>query len=289
MRGRPWKLIKAADIAPEYIFDLFGNSSLNFLPWMPIVDDETLPLAPLDAFKKGVHNKLPTIISSTRNETIGFIPTLAMKAFKKGPLSSMAYSEALSAQYMTRASQIKKSYASFSDTAQTPQGTDLLGVVTTDSMVTCYTRYVAHVLSQHAPSFLSTFHVAPHSSEMDIDKYCVTGEPFGASCHAGDVGFFIPISDRMAERSKVGYANKQERNFAQLYTAAIIGFGAAQDGPFTAYNASADVSMSWGLDGPVKTVGYHKAHCDMFESLGFADHPWGSGDTPKDSPLPILI
>merc|ERR1712083_1155985 len=104
---------------------------------------------------------------------------------------------------------------------------------------------MAHVLSQHAPTFLSTFLVEPHKSEMNINKVCVTGEPSGASCHAGDVAFFLPVSDRMAQRSGVNYANEQEKTFAHSYTAAIIGFGSGQDGPFAAYSPSDDVSMSW--------------------------------------------
>merc|ERR1712083_606427 len=113
--------------------------------------------------------------------------------------------------------------------------------------MTCYARYMAHLLSQHAPTYLSTFLVAPHASEMNIDKVCVTGEPGGASCHAGDVAFFLPITDRMAERTGINYANKGEQSFAQSYTQAIVNFGAGiEEGnsPFVAYNASSDTSVA---------------------------------------------
>merc|ERR1712217_741067 len=116
------------------------------------------------------------------------------------------------------------------------------------------------------------------------------GEPDGASCHAGDVGFFLPIKERMAERSGVNYANKAESRFADQYTAALIAFGSGDTSAWAPYNASADISMAWNLDGGVQTKGYHKSHCDMFESFGFAQNPWGSGPLPTaDSALTIIV
>merc|ERR1719291_1425903 len=74
MRGRPWEALMLADIVPEYLFDLKGNGSLNFLPWVPVVDGVSLTQNPTDAFKSGTYNKVPAIISTTRNETLAFIP-----------------------------------------------------------------------------------------------------------------------------------------------------------------------------------------------------------------------
>jgi len=285
MKRCPWKLLMAADIAPDYLFHLNGNSSLNFLPWVPIVDGETLKMTPMHAFKTGTHNKVPTIVSTTRNETLAFVPSIIMY-LADFPL---AYNALLDAEYKTKAKLIKKHYAEASDTRDMRQGANLAGIVLTDSLMTCYARYMAHLLSQHAPTYLSTFLVNPHESEMDVNKVCVAGEPGGASCHAGDISFFLPVSDRMAQRSGVNYANSQEKKFAHSYTSTLIKFGSGQEGPFTAYNASLDISVSWDLEGPVKTVGYHEAHCNMFESLGFADNPWGSSGVPIDKELPILV
>merc|ERR1712187_586771 len=97
------------------------------------------------------------------------------------------------------------------------RGSNLAGIITTDSMMTCYARYISTLLSQHAATSLSTFLVPPHSAEMNIDRECVSGDPGGASCHAGDIGFFLPISDRMAQRTGVNYANEEEHKFAQKY------------------------------------------------------------------------
>merc|ERR1712050_34814 len=285
MKGRPWELLMAADIAPEYIFDLNGKTSLNFLPWVPVVDGQVLTTDPLDAFKAGTHNKVPTIVSTTRNETLAFVPSVIMHLAN----NPVAYHVAMNSEYKSRAEQIKTHYAEASDTQHMWQGTNLLGVVTTDSLMTCYARYMAHLLSGHAPTFLSTFLVEPHSSEMNINSVCVNGEPDGASCHAGDVAYFLPISSRMASRSGVNYANDEEMKFAHSYTAAILAFGIGQAGPFEMYNASGDVSVSWDLDGPAKTVGYHKAHCDMFESLGFAENPWGSSGAPTTNQMPVVV
>jgi len=285
MRGRPWEALMLADIVPEYLFDLKGNGSLNFLPWVPVVDGVSLTENPTDAFKAGVHNKVPTIISTTRNETMAFIPTEILRLLN----NPVAYYEAMNGAYMSRARQIRDHYANSPDTKHMWKGTYLAGIVTTDSLMTCYARYIANLLSQHAPTSLSTFLLPPHASEMNIDKECVLGGPDGASCHAGDIGFFLPISDRMAARTGINYANEAERSFAVKYTSAIIAFGYGQESPFTNYNASVDVSTSWRLDGPTGTVGYHKAHCDMFESLGFPSNPWGSGTALEMEQMSIVV
>jgi len=274
-----------ADIAPEYLFDLKGNGSLNFLPWVPVVDGVSLTANPTDAFKAGTHNKVPAIISTTRNETLAFIPTEIMKLAN----NPVAYYAAINGAYMSRAKPILTHYGSSSDTRHMWKGTYLAGVITTDSLMTCYARYITSLLSQHAPTSLSTFLVPPHASEMNIDKECVLGGPDGASCHAGDVGFFLPISTRMAARTGVKYANKAESKFAQEYTSAIIAFGYGQETPFAMYNSSVDASTSWDLHGPSRNVSYHKGHCDMFESLGFPSNPWGSGSVPQVEQTSIMV
>lgn len=286
MRSRSWELLKLADIAPEYLFNLQNSCPEcdNWLPWMPVVDGKTLPMSPVDAIRRGVHNKVPTIVSTTRNETLAFVPTALMKIAD----NPVAYEEAMSILFKDRAAQIKSHYRASPDTARMRRGADLVGVITTDAMMTCYSRYMVRLLSQHARAYLSTFMIAPHSSEMHLNNVCVRGPPDGATCHASDVAYMLPSSARMAERTKITYASQAEERLAQEYTAALIGFASGQDGPFEAYSSATDMSTSWHVAGPNMTAGYHQSHCDFLESLGFKENPWGS-EIGANTGIPMLV
>ncbi len=172
-------------------------------------------------------------------------------------------------------------YASTADTAEIPRGARLLGVASTDSLMTCYARRLAKLLSPHAPTYLSTFLYAPHASEMAVDALCVAGGPDGASCHAGDVAYLFPQSARMSARSGIAYQGG-EASFALTYSRSVVAFAAGALHPFVPYEAGADVSTAWNITGPTTARSYHGSHCDFFESAGFPSHPWGEdGEAPE--------
>merc|ERR1719277_2625994 len=142
-------------------------------------------------------------------------------------------------------------------------------------MITCYSRYVTKLLSAYAPAFLSTFLLPPTASEMATDHICISGPPDGAACHAGDISFFMLSSDRMIQRTGVGYASQREADLAEEYTGSFINFSHGLEGPFETYSNSSDASVTFDLEGWDRTAGYHKSHCDFLESIGFPEAPWG--------------
>jgi hypothetical protein len=240
-----------------------------------------------------------------RNETLAFLPTLIEKVGD----NALAYELLMDALYKDRASAVKEvaplthvsplhtrapvlvqhvsrdlfaqHYASTADTAEIPRGARLLGVASTDSLMTCYARRLAKLLSPHAPTYLSTFLYAPHASEMAVDALCVAGGPDGASCHAGDVAYLFPQSARMSARSGIAYQGG-EASFALTYSRSVVAFAAGALHPFVPYEAGADVSTAWNITGPTTARSYHGSHCDFFESAGFPSHPWGEdGEAPE--------
>lgn len=274
MRSRSAIELKLADIVPEYIFHLMNPcyECDNILAWLPVVDGKILPMSPVEAFRLGLHNKVPTLISTVRNETLAFVPTLLRTVAN----NSLGYRLTMKVLFRDRALAVERHYAVSSDTAQIQDRSLLAGWASTDALMTCYSRYLVKVLSQYAPTFLSTFMLAPHSSEMHVDQICVLGPPDGATCHAGDIAYFLPASARMTRRTGVGYKNKQEAQFAQMYTAALIDFVYGKRTDYLDYANSSDVGVSWDVGGLGRTVEYHKAHCDFLESIGFVDAPWGA-------------
>jgi len=273
MRSRPALALKLADVAPEYIFHVLSpcDECDNILAWLPIIDGKTLPMTPLEAFRLGSYNKVPTIISTVRNETLAFVPTLLRRLAD----NSLGYKLAMKVLFRDRAPEVEQHYSTSPDTTKITDKSLLAGWASTDALMTCYSRYLVKLLSLHAPSFLSTFMLAPHSSEMGVDHICVQGPPNGATCHASDIAYFLPASARMTQRCGVGYKSKQEAEVAQNYTKALVKFAYGERDHFLEYANSSDLGVSWDLDGQGKTVRYHKSHCDFLESIGFIDAPWG--------------
>eukprot|EP00931_Biecheleriopsis_adriatica_P045980 TRINITY_DN26370_c0_g1_i2.p1 TRINITY_DN26370_c0_g1~~TRINITY_DN26370_c0_g1_i2.p1 ORF type:complete len:558 (-),score=62.59 TRINITY_DN26370_c0_g1_i2:104-1756(-) len=280
LRARPARALKAADVVPEYL-NLEGTclGCVNFLPWLPLVDGTILPQSPLDTIRSGKHSKVPVIVSTVRNETLAFVPTALLKLADD---SRATYRLAMQLAFKSRAAEIERHYASTPDTAHMGETAPalLMGVASTDALMICYARYLIRSLAQHAPAFLSTFMHPPHSSEMHADQVCVQGPPHGATCHAADVTYQLPPSARMTQRTNIGFQGDGEAKLAQQYTSAIIAFASGNaDVPFMQYSNSSDVGTSWDLNGPGKTDGYHKEHCDFLESLGFPESPWGAGNS----------
>jgi len=283
LRSKPWRLLKLADIAPEYLVHWRRPcpDCDNFLPWLPVVDGRVLPVSPLRAFRAGEHARVPTILSSTRNETLAFTPRLLMRLAD----NRLAYELLTSVLFKDRAAEVRQHYARAPDTARTRDGSALLGVVSTDALVTCYVRYAARLLSRHGPAFLSTFLAAPQASEMHLNSLCVLGPPRGATCHAADIAYLLPVSKRMANRTGVDYRSDAEARLASQYAAAVVGFAAGASGPFEPYAAAGDAGVAWDFGGPGRALGYHAGHCDFLESIGFAEVPWGGLAAPASDVL----
>jgi carboxylesterase type B len=281
LRSRPAHVLSLADIVPEYLFHVTGPCPEcdNFLPWLPVVDGVSLPRSPPAAIRLGEHHRVPTIVSTMRNETLAFLPTLLEKVGD----NELAFELLMNALYKDRAPAVKEHYARAVDTAGMRRGVSLLGVASTDSLMTCYARRLAQLLSAHGPTYLSTFLYAPHGSEMNADALCVEGGPNGAACHAGDVAYILPQSARMSARSGIAY-QAGEASFALTYSRSVVAFATDAPHPFVPYAAAADVSTAWDISGATTASSYHGPHCDFFDGAGFPSHPWGEGEDGNAAP-----
>ncbi|CAK9118105.1 unnamed protein product [Durusdinium trenchii] len=279
LQDRPAKALRDVDVVPEYLrhFTAPCPECANVLAWLPIIDSETLPMNPLVAIERGLHNRVPTIISTVTNETLAFVPTLLMRMGN----NRLSYEKVLAVLFDDRALKIQDHYARSPDTSRMSWA-ERAGVVTTDALMTCYARYAAQALSLFGQAYLSTFMVQPHSSQMHKDKICIQGPPDGATCHASDIAYQIPASKRMSLRTQVGYVNDKELNFSTLYAASIIDFASGRS-LFVPYNSSG-VSTYWNLEGSGRIQYYHYDHCNFWEEIGYTD-VWKS----HKSPLPLSI
>merc|ERR1712039_716586 len=103
---------------------------------------------------------------------------------------------------------------------------DRLALVLTDSLFTCYSRYIAKLLSKDSPTFLSTFMHAP-SSHADahnaaIDSKCESG----ATCHAADLNWIFPWSENMHKIMNDTSFTPEEVALTRTYSSAVRSFAA---------------------------------------------------------------
>lgn len=257
--------IRKAMLLPEYIFHIFGDcpNCVNWLPWLPTVGDTLLPASPIDAFAQGMQMKVPTVISTVRNETDAWIPGIINIV----PLTALD-----TVFFGNYAHNVTTFYDASPDTAQM-DNVGRFGVALTDTLFTCYNRHLAGQLSKEAPTYLSTFIHAP-GNHTDVGNKSPMCHDDG-TCHAGDLPFMLPYTAEMQSLMNMSYAPGEEA-LAQLYSDALLAFVHGDSSVFVEYDAAADRGIGWGDDGPYPLAQYHKGHCDFMEALGYAVSPWGT-------------
>jgi len=273
LKRAPMEKIRKAMMLPEYVRHIFTpcKDCVNWLPWLPTVGGNLIPTAPIDAFEKGLQMKIPTVISSVRNETDAWVPT---------QLKDLPFRVVDALFFKAKSRPIREFYDHSPDTAQ--QNTlGKFSVALTDALFTCYVRHLAKLLSFGGETFLSTFLHAP-GPNTDVTNHnprCHTG----GTCHGSDVLFMIPNTPEMQRYYNMSYAPGEE-HLAQVYSDTLLAFVHGESGVFYAYHPAVDPDrgIGWGDVGASLLTGYHQGHCDFMEGLDFASDPWGSS-APTDN------
>jgi len=262
MRSRPASLLNKAADSSGYLFHLTSpcKGCDNFIPWLPVVDGEILPAHPLDLIRGGLHAKVPVVLSTTRNESLMFIPGILHQVED----IERAYKLSMDVIFRGHADEVERHYASTPDSREMDRFSKL-ALMVTDGLFTCYARYIARVLlASGSPVFLSTFMHAPSS---DPGRYAACSH--GATCHAADLHWMFPQSLRAQAVTSLSYT-PDERLLAFAYSAAMRRFVHGWDWPWHAYSKR-EMSSAWDSILPTTIHAYHKEHCDMFEMIGFGD------------------
>merc|ERR1719223_1974904 len=127
-----------------------------------------------------------------------------------------------------------------------------------DALFTCYARYVAKVVADASPTFLSVFMHAPsHRADpfnAALDEKCEKG----LTCHAADLGWMFPYSQLMQNRTGLRYT-RPEFELALIYSEAFRAFAHGKNtSTWKQYAPSLDQSLLWELDTLRVTSGYQK-------------------------------
>jgi carboxylesterase type B len=178
----------------------------NFLPWLPLVAPELqggLEANPLQAFRTGRFHRIPIIIGSVMNETDAWIPKVLNDTIevqlappnpppppppphtpqKTGVLFSF---KTCQVELVTRAFFGSNSSSILEQYHESPPYVRF-GTLLTDSLITCYVRHVARLISSVNPASVRLYtHMHAPSSRADPTNWNHFECSHGSMCHAGD-------------------------------------------------------------------------------------------------------
>lgn len=263
------EFLDAAAVASGYLFHLHSSCDNcdNILPWLPVVDGTVIPRPPLEMIESGDHVDVPVVFSSVRNESWAFIPGIlqGITNWEHG------YNLAMQVMFRDSAEAVKSHYAQHAESAAM-NFTSKLGLAVSDSLFTCYSRYLAKRWEDSGSvAHLSNFMHRPSGQADPGNAGLDPGCERGATCHAADLNWIFPETAEMQSRCKSLFT-QEETALARRYSAAIRAFAHGDSTSWVRY--SDDRSTLWHTDSVEVVSQYHVDHCNFLEDLGYPVGPW---------------
>ncbi len=158
----------------------------------PVVDGYVLPLRPLQAFRSGAFNRVPTILGSNHDEATAFV--WPIEAALGGPLTLDGYTAQLDRMYGANAPAVLEQYP----LSAYPTPIQALAAAETDSALACPAALKRKALSRHVPVFGYEF------NEPDPAQGALLGPPepgldYGAY-HTADLPYVFSVSAPNGDR-----------------------------------------------------------------------------------------
>merc|ERR1719346_719597 len=189
--------------------------------------------------------------------------------FKQYPdMFEMVYWGIMKVFFQTSSARVEDFYKKAPDT-QADRYTRI-NIAVTDAGMTCYSRYVARLISRHAPVYLSHFMHSPNKDFIGggIDPECTQQ----AVCHAADLEFLFPLDDQAQEANGANYT-EAEKALVASYSGAFVSVVHGDYKDWIPYDSS-NRSLGWYGANPEVLHGYHDDHCNFFEETGIAFGLW---------------
>eukprot|EP00929_Paragymnodinium_shiwhaense_P065507 TRINITY_DN32829_c0_g1_i1.p1 TRINITY_DN32829_c0_g1~~TRINITY_DN32829_c0_g1_i1.p1 ORF type:complete len:579 (-),score=121.40 TRINITY_DN32829_c0_g1_i1:141-1877(-) len=244
---------------------------VNILPWLPVVDGRILEKPPLEVVEAGKSSRVPVVVSSVRNESLAFLPSVIQAASRIPGI----YGEVLKVFFKDKAKAVEDFYAGQPGSAALNKGLRLSEVIS-DALFGCHARYVSRVLAKtgNAPTFRSLFLHAPsqHADPTNgkIDGRCEAG----ATCHAGDIAFMFSEGRGEARRYTGLEFTEEEEQLAENYSYALRSFAYGDSSAWSLYDWRLDNAVAWDT-GRRNVTAYRGQFCDFLEKeVGVVDKLW---------------
>lgn len=190
----------------------------SFLGWHPVVDGHIIPHEPRMMIRKGDWNKVPVLITMSRNETMGLIPITNASKMEEVMMPLFA-----SGEYP----QVKRKYMLRLATSGilVKDELSLVHQIVTDKMWTCDIRSMANdMVNTGGEVYVEMFaHKPKYDPEgAKINDKCISG----ATCHSAEMLYALPQGRGKGIPSQPTFI--KELDFARTYAKGMLSFAYAK-------------------------------------------------------------
>jgi len=225
--------------------------------WHPVVDGEAVPGEPRELIAQGRWNKVPILITTVKNESVGVLPEL----FKgSDSVLNTALKPLLGATGMTDAKKLYKESLKLSGMGS-PDAFNLANQILTDKLWMCDIRaFVRDVVRSGVEARLGVFWHSPKFDRVGVrtNRKCIEG----AACHATDMLYVLPQG---RNKGIHGDGMDEEIAFSNRYSQDMLAFVHGHHVPWVPYDLTKEAVTFYDMAGPRVVEGYRKAQCDVLD------------------------
>eukprot|EP00408_Alexandrium_pacificum_P025606 CAMPEP_0171191914 /NCGR_PEP_ID=MMETSP0790-20130122/19604_1 /TAXON_ID=2925 /ORGANISM="Alexandrium catenella, Strain OF101" /LENGTH=625 /DNA_ID=CAMNT_0011657065 /DNA_START=95 /DNA_END=1972 /DNA_ORIENTATION=- len=225
----------------------------TFMGWEPVPDGHIVPQEPRLLIKAGKWNRMPVVITMTRNESMGMMKI-------EGP----AFEQVMSGLFHDYDKTKARYVSSLEKTNAKPKDeTSLLHAMITDKMWTCDIRQLATDMTNtggqvHVGMFAHAPKYDPKSGK--VNKEC----EHGAVCQGSELYFAFPQGRGKGIPTSLGFAG--EIDLAKRYSQEFLKFASGAPPVWEAFNRATKPITFYDKNGPYVLPNYRHEQCDILDN-----------------------
>jgi len=276
--------------SPIWLSNLFGlmrfasdkNQSEipTYLGWHPVIDGDLLPGEPRQLISEGRWNKVPVLITVSKNESLGIFPDGATDAVMMGLRTTLREGDIDRVKKEYRASLLATGIVEKDDIR-------LMHQMITDKMWTCDVRALARAITQGGgEARIGMFWHSPAYDPVGSSTNAACQR--GATCHAAEMLYVLPQGRGQGVRGW-GQAMRRELDFVRRYSEDFLAFVSNGAGPWVRFGADEAVTF-YDSHGTRQEKRYRRQQCDVLDSsMGVAMKDWQPKVVPEDPPPALML
>lgn len=226
--------------------------------WHPEVDGQSLPGEPRELIAQGRWNKVPVLITTTKNESQGILPDQKLTI---GFMLSSALTPFFAAGDFKKVRERYTETLTRSGIMDSSESKSVMRQMLTDKLWMCDIRsLVKDVARTGGDAYLGVFWHSPKYDPVGrkSSQTCVEG----AACHASDMMYLLPQGHNKGFRK----GQDEEVEFSNRYSQEVLAFVHGAAIPWTRFELESEPVTLYDTNGPRVVPGYRKEQCQVLDA-----------------------